>query len=190
MFALYGTDCKNLTSAKLAAASPVGESVIANFLDCPGGVSASGPVTLKGDVAIFAQKFDFTNLTGPTFQSSTTAQRRLWFITPDNTVPGLPTCDASYQGNFSLKNNFKIAPTVSALLYTPCKFDAQNNFVWRGQLYANGANAFFNNTAFEYLAVGLPGADLDTGLPVAGGSIGLDAKLGGMLSIRDLKSGR
>ena len=60
-----------------------------------------------------------------------------------------------------------------------------NNFEWRGQLYANGANDFKNNTRFESVALGLPGINLDTGT-VTGGSSGSAARLGDLTSLRDL----
>jgi len=166
-----------------------GKPLIYNALGCANGVKANhGTITLTSDVVIFANKFDFENVNQVTFKSSsTTVKRNLWFITPDNTVNSLPTC-ASGQGNFVMKNGFDITDSVNAMLYTPCRFEAKNNFEWRGQLYANGANDFKNNTAFTYVPLGLPSVDLDTGLPPVGGSIGATGELGAMTSIRDLAS--
>ena len=164
-----------------------GKPLIYNALGCAGGVKANhGTITLTSDVVIFSNTFDFGNVSQVIFKSSsTTVKRNLWFVTPDNTVDSLPTC-ASGQGNFIMKNGFDITDSVNAMLYTPCRFAAVNNFEWRGQLYANGANDFKNNTEFTYVPMGLPGIDLDTGLPPVGGSIGGTGELGALTSIRDL----
>jgi len=185
--AATGTGC-TLPSA-LGGTSP-GKPLIYNALGCAGGVKANhGTITLSSDVVIFSNTFDFENVNQVTFtSSSSTVKRNLWFITPDNTANGLPTCNTPTQGNFIMKNGFDIKDSVNAMLYTPCLFEAKNNFEWRGQFYANGTNDFKNNTKFTYVPLGLPGIDLDTGLPPAGGSIGTTGKLGALTSIRDLAS--
>ena len=177
-----GDNC-TIDAARLAAAANGSKPVIINSLTlCPLGVKASGDVNLTNDVVIFAQKFDFIN--SVRFKSSTTAQHKLWFVTPDTVANGVPTCGMP-QGNFSMKNGFTIAPTIDAMLYTPCRLEAMNSFEWRGQLYANGANDFKNNTGFESVALGLPGINLDTGT-ATGGSAGSAARLGALTSLRDL----
>ena len=177
-----GDNC-TIDAARLAAAANGSKPVIINALAlCPLGVKASGDVNLTNDIVIFAQKFDFIN--NVRFKSSTTAQHKLWFVTPDNVADARPTCGLK-QGDFSMKNGFTIAPTIDAMLYTPCRLEAMNTFEWRGQLYANGANDFKNNTRFESVALGLPGINLDTGT-VTGGSAGSAARLGALTSLRDL----
>ncbi|TFD52048.1 hypothetical protein E3T55_07105 [Cryobacterium frigoriphilum] len=177
-----GLNC-TIDAARLAAAANGTKPVIINALAlCPLGVKATGDVNLTNDVVIFAQKFDFIN--NVRFKSSTTAQHKLWFVTPDNVANNAPTCGL-LQGDFSMKNGFTIAPTIDAMLYTPCRLEAMNTFEWRGQLYANGANDFKNNTRFESVALGLPGINLDTGT-VTGGSAGSAAQMGDLTSLRDL----
>lgn len=180
-----GLTC-TLTASMLAAASNGSKPVIINALDlCPLGVKASGDVNLTNDLVVFGQSFDFTSQVR--FKSSTTATHKLWFITPDTVANHLPTCGL-LQGNFMMKNGFVIDSTIAAMLYTPCRFEAINNFEWRGQLYANGANDFKNNTRFDYVGLGLPGVDLDTGLRVPGGPLGSPAELGDRASVRDLRT--
>ncbi|TFC31795.1 hypothetical protein E3O25_00195 [Cryobacterium sp. TMT1-3] len=183
-----GLGC-TIDTSLLAAAVAVngGKPIIINALAlCPLGVTAVGTVKLPGDVVIFANKFTFVN--NVQFQSSTTARHKLWFITPDLVADQLPTCGV-LQGDFWMKNSFTIAPTLDAMTYTPCRFNAMNNFEWRGQLYANGANDFKNNTRFESAPLGLPGIDLETGTVTGGGSAGAVARLGNMTSMRDLNDG-
>ena len=171
----------------LAAAANGGKPIIINALTlCPSGVSATGTVKLNSDVVIFANKYTFIN--NVQFESSTAARHKLWFITPDTVADSQPTCAAS-QGDFLMKNSFTIATTLDAMTYTPCRFNAMNTFAWRGQLYANGANDFKNNTRFESAPLGLPGIDLDTGAASQGGSAGTFARLGNLTSMRDLSNG-
>ena len=178
-----GLNC-TIDSGILAAAANGGKPVIINALTlCPLGVNAVGTLKLNSDVVIFANKYTFVN--SVQFQSSTTARHKLWFITPDQVADQLPTCGA-LQGDFLMKNSFTIAPTIDAMTYTPCRFNAMNNFEWRGQLYANGANDFKNNTRFESAPLGLPGVDLDTGTVTVGGSAGATPRLGNLTSMRDL----
>ncbi|HEV7951525.1 MAG TPA: hypothetical protein VGP24_17320, partial [Glaciihabitans sp.] len=177
-----GSDCA-LTPSMLASASNGTKPVIINALGCTGGVVAPSSVKLANDVVVFSPRFNFTSHV--TFSSTSTAQHKLWFITPDNTPDNLPTCAAT-QGNFEMKNGFVIAPTIAAMLYTPCRFAAMNNFEWRGQLYANGANDFKNNTWFESVSLGLPGIDLDTGVVTPGGAAGSPAELGTVIFTRDV----
>ncbi|TFB75945.1 hypothetical protein E3O06_04745 [Cryobacterium glaciale] len=181
-----GANC-TIDASTLTAAANGGRPVIINALSvCPSGVTAVGTVKLSSDVVIFANNFTFVN--NVQFQSSSTSRHKVWFITPDLVADHLPTCGAS-QGDFWMKNSFTIAPTLDAMTYTPCRFNAMNNFEWRGQLYANGANDFKNNTRFESAPLGLPGIDLDTGTVTGGGSAGAVPRLGNMTSMRDLSDG-
>ena len=177
-----GAGC-TIDASLLAAAANGGKPIIINALAlCPLGVTAVGTVKLSSDVVIFANKFTFVN--NVNFASATTARHKLWFITPDLVADQLPTCGV-LQGDFLMKNSLTIASAIDAMTYTPCRFNAMNNFEWRGQLYANGANDFKNNTGFESAPLGLPGIDLDTGTVTEGGSAGAVARLGNMTSMRD-----
>lgn len=181
-----GAGC-TINATSLAAAANGTKPVIINSIPaCPLGIGATGTVNITNDVVIFAQKFTFNN--NVTFKSSTSTPHKVWFITPDNVADNLPTCQAS-QGPFSMNNSFDLAPTISAMVYTPCFFDAKNAFNWRGQLYVNGPNVFKNSTQFEATGMGLPGIDLDTGTVIPGGAAGSDAEMGDLTSMRDLTDG-
>jgi len=156
---------------------------IFNALNCAG-VSSAGDVTLGNDLVIIANKFSFdkkVDFTAP-------AGYRVWFITPDLIPTDARASCGANQGDFETKNNFRIVPPVSAMLYTPCGIDAGNNLVWSGQMYA-GKITSWNNTIFGYVGVGLPGVDMSTGTSTPGGATGTAAILGALLSQRDLTDG-
>ena len=185
-----GADCalSPLMMSQVAALAP--SSVIINALGCSS-VTASNTVTLSNNLVIYAPRFDLSNSNNVTFKSSSpTAQRRLWFITPDVTHTTPPSCNYSVQGDFTIKNSFSIDSTVAAMLYTPCQFVAKNSFTWTGQIYANGStNAFKNNTGFTYVGLGLPGVDLAKGTTTPGDTLGSPATLKTITSLRDVNSG-
>jgi hypothetical protein len=185
-----GADCSISPTLMNAVAATGTTPVIINALGCAAGVTAPSTITLTNDIVIFAPMFDLSRNNNLVIQSSSISQpRKIWFITPDITGTTPPTC-ASTQGNFTINNKFNINAPVSAMLYTPCKFDAKNTFTWIGQIYANGSsNSFKNNTAFTYAGLGLPGADLGQGTYAPGGSAGSPATLKAINSIRDVTSG-
>jgi hypothetical protein len=167
--------------------SSAGYPLILDALGCTGGINAgSATVSLTSDVVIFADVFDFKN--SLTFKSSSSASHRLWLITPDDgpADDNSPTCDKPRQGDFSPQNTFTIAPTISALLYTPCAIDTMNNFTWNGQLYAGDYSEVKNNPSFTFVPVGAAGVDFDqaTVTPQV-----TKPQPGGLLSMRNLSNG-
>lgn len=146
-----------------------GKPVIINALGCAGGPTATNNTTVKltSDVVIFAQRFEFSAVNSLVFKSSSTAAHRIWFVTPDYVSGGTPSCltapASQNQGNFAVKNGFEIANPIDAMLYTPCAFDGQNGFTWRGQVYSGAYSQVKNNPTFTFVPVGIAGVDLDTG---------------------------
>ncbi len=142
-----------------------GKPVILDARSCSNGVEAGNNdnVILTSDVVIFANKFTGNN--AGSYTSSSTAVRKLWFITPDP-VPtdGKPSC-VSPAGDFVVKNKLEIKAPVQAFLYSPCKFDAMNTFTWNGQLYTGEYSDVKNNSGFTFAQMGIAGVDLDTALP-------------------------
>lgn len=157
--------------------------MIFNALNCDGGVVESGDVTLQNDLVVVANKFTFTNSLA--FLSSSSAARRVWFITPDKAPTDLVATCGTGQGDFKIGNNLSIAAPVRAMLYTPCGINTGNGFVWTGQMYA-GKITSWNNAVFGYVGVGLPGTNLTTGTYTPGGSAGSAAVVGALTSHRDL----
>lgn len=157
-----GAGC--VLSSGTVSGTITGNPVIINALGCVGGPTATNNTTvkLKGDVVIFAKKFDFSGVNSLIFQSATTAGHRLWFITPDNVADGTPTCQSD-QGNFTVKNGFAITAPIAALLYTPCAFDGKNGFTWNGQIYAGKYSFAMNNPSFTFVPVGAAGVNFDAG---------------------------
>ncbi len=180
--------CK-LTSGNMGGTAP-GYPLILNALGCVGGISLNQNTNIKltSDLVIFSNKFDFPSTNSLTFSSSSTAGYRLWFITPDNGPAGdkAPTCDYSYQGDFSIKNTLTIKPPIAAMLYTPCAFDGKNGFTWQGQIYAGGDSYAENNPSFTYVPIGAAGVDFDQATTV---QIITKPQPGAVITMRDRSVG-
>jgi len=163
-----------------------GSATIINALGCPDGIQVSNNTTLKltSDVVIFANVFDWGSINQLNFASSDTTERRLWFITPDNVADGKPTCQST-QGAFSINNSFQIQSPVDAMLYTPCAFNGNNGFTWRGQLYAGSYSSVMNNPTFTFVPMGVAGYDLGSGTPTP---VLTTAQPGSLISNRNVAS--
>lgn len=166
-----------------------GKPVILNALACPGGPSASNNTTVKltSDVVIFAQQFKL-EVNSLKFESATSAQHKVWFITPDYLPGNTPSCQRSLsspntQGDFKVNNGFSIDAKVTAFLYTPCAFDGNNGFTWHGQIYSGEYSNVKNNPSFAFVPIGVAGADLNTGDPTP---LVVYPMPGAVVSIRDL----
>lgn len=138
-----------------------GTPTIVNALGCPDGIQVTNNTTFKltSDVVIFANVFDWGSINQLNFASADTTERRLWFITPDNVADGQPTCQST-QGAFSINNSFQIQAPIDAMLYTPCAFNGNNGFTWRGQIYAGSYSSVMNNPTFTFVPMGIAGYDL------------------------------
>lgn len=166
-----------------------GKPVILDARGCTGGgpsLNQNTTVKLTSDVVIYADRFDWPSNNKLSFESSSTAVRRIWFITPDYVADGQPTCDPSTQGDFSIKNTFSVEAPVSSFLYTPCAFDAKNTFSWRGQIYSGAYSYVKNNSSFVFVPVGVAGYDLSSGTPTPDIT---HPQPGILLSNRNLSSG-
>ena len=133
-------------------------------------------LTLKTNVAFAAHSFAFTKLK---VLSSDATARRLWLYVPDsNSADGLPTCVAP-SGNITMSSETDIAPEVSVMAYTPCKFYSDRDG-WRGQIYG-GEVEFGQQAKLTFVPVGVPGVDL-SGNPYVPP---IPAHLGERISLRD-----
>jgi Tfp pilus assembly protein PilX len=178
---LSGTGC-TLSGNLTLGGTITGKPLIINALGCSGGISAGNNVNvrLSSDVVIFSNSFTGGN--AGSFTSTSTAVRRLWFITPDYVADGAPTCGPG-QGDFEVNNKLTITAPVQAFLYTPCAFDAKNTFTWNGQLYAGQPSNVKNNSGFTFVPIGVAGVDFDTAGPTP---IVTHPKPGTLVSNRDL----
>ncbi|TFD13168.1 hypothetical protein [Cryobacterium sp. TMT4-10] len=134
-------------------------------------------LTLKVNVAFVSNRFAFTKLK---VLSSDTTARRLWLYVPDsNSADGLPTCVAP-SGDITMSSETDIAPEVSVMAYTPCKFYSDRDG-WRGQIYG-GEVGFGQQAKLTFVPVGVPGVNL-SGTPYVPP---VPAHLGVRTSLRDL----
>jgi hypothetical protein len=140
-------------------------------------------VSLKTDLVFIAEEFTFNKLRFRS--SSTTEERKLAFIVPDDeTAPAdTPTCapPAGMTGNITLTNETDFGPLIAAMVYTPCKVISDRGG-FRGQMYG-GEVEFGQQASLTFVQVGIPGVDLTRGLttPVKSG-----AKLGDGRSWREI----
>ncbi|WP_150307838.1 hypothetical protein [Planctomonas psychrotolerans] len=137
---------------------------VVNALGCgPAGIhtlSTVDPLALKTKIAFIAQSFSFDKLR---LESATAANQNVWFIVPDNTADGLPTCPSATAGDIYLHNEADIALTISAMAYTPCTVYSDRDG-WRGQIYG-GEVEFGQQAKLTFVPVGVPGVSFTGGLP-------------------------
>ena len=153
--------------------------------------SAALQLKTRADVAFFAKSFGLENLT---IDSATTAAHKMWFIVPGVKPIGAIVC-ASVSGEIDINSAVKVKANIAAMLFTPnCIQNSSTE--WRGQLYAGSVN-FGQNISIEYVPIGLPGVNLETGTsvttPGTPGTPGTPATpgtpggLGPQVSLRDLE---
>ncbi|GAA1687814.1 hypothetical protein GCM10009792_04490 [Microcella alkalica] len=153
---------------------------------CVGGVvtlnNLKPDIGLQTDIVFFSNSFRFDKLY---FASANpTANRKLYFIVPDNTPNSLPTCSGG-AGDIYLTNEADFRSTVSAFIYSPCRVRSDRNG-FRGQLYG-GTIDFDQQAQMTYVPTSPPGIDLSASLPP--NLVLNDAFLGERLSIREVSSG-
>jgi len=135
-------------------------------------VSGSMTLSLKTDIAFFAQDYSWNTL-GITSADGTL--HKLWFIVPE--IPplqsGTPDCPRGNTGNFTVNNPSNATPTsligqnVTATVYTPCTISMSNSLIWRGLLYsgATGGGTTFGNPPSQlyFTPIGIPGTQVGNG---------------------------
>lgn len=139
-------------------------------------------LTLNANIAFIAHAFNINKLYAAS--NVPTTIRNLWFIVPDNTTNGLPTCTAP-SGGVYLHSAANIDMSIAAMAYTPCKITSDRDG-WRGQLYG-GEVEFGQQAKLTFVPVGVPGVDFSGGVPptvvLSGGH------LGNRVTVRELGSG-
>ncbi|GHF20933.1 bactofilin family protein [Pseudolysinimonas yzui] len=113
--------------------------------------------TFQNDVAIIANKID---IQGSTSFVGSTGYHNLWLINPDTVANNTPDCNGE---SFSLGGNFT-TPNLNVMMYSPCEIKLASGLNIRGQIFA-AASDIAGNATISYIATGLPGYDLGTGLP-------------------------
>jgi hypothetical protein len=144
--------------------------------------SDNAPLTVTGDLAIFANSFMLSNGGGI---ATPNGAHKLWLITPDNTPDHAPTC-SSPSSDTEISGDFKQDPQVTAMIYTPCAITVTASGNWYGQLYASTAE-LSGSGVLAYKPITLPGADMSTGM-LGGNQAASASLLGTRLSVRDVST--
>ncbi|UYN83282.1 MAG: hypothetical protein KIT89_11355 [Microcella sp.] len=120
-------------------------------------------LNLVNDVAIIANRFTMNGSAGFT----ATNDVRLWLITPDTVIDGLPTCPSG--ASFTIGGSFTFSTPISTLIYTPCDANIASGLRIKGQLFA-GEVSVGGAAQISYDPIGIPGVNLSTGEQSAGGT--------------------
>ncbi|WP_284254380.1 hypothetical protein [Pseudolysinimonas kribbensis] len=171
-FAYTASDWTGFTEVKLPATSGTcgttelrnavqdhpSTPIVVNALACTGGIYVGGAdkIALDGDMAIISNKFSMTGSGG--FTSS--ANARLWMVTPDSTADGKPTCPSG--SSYNIDGGFTVQSNISLMMYSPCQIVLASGLNLYGQVFA-GQAGISGGATLHYLTVGLPGWDLWTG---------------------------
>lgn len=147
-----------------AIASMAGRKVVIDARLCTSvSIGGADTVALAADTVIIANKYDL----GGSGRFSSSADIKLWLITPDTVADKVPTCPSG--ASFAIGGAFVIPSRVSTMFYSPCLISLASGLNVTGQIFAGKAS--INGAAtLHYVPVGLPGVDLDTGSPSGGGS--------------------
>jgi hypothetical protein len=135
---------------------------------CTNGFVMTQTLTIGKDLVIIANSFDLkagAHLT-PSNQSVTS---RVWMITPDTVADQKPTCPTG--SSFKIGDSVEVDPPLQFMVYSPCDVSVGKSFHDRGQIYSN-TSSLSASAELAYIAIGLPGVDLNTGTISNGTSSG------------------
>lgn len=121
------------------------------------GQNANG-FRLRNDVAIIAKKFDFAG-SMRFFANDPSKPLNLWLINPDtirNTSPDCAGQSLKLGGDFRTEN-------VRTMLYTPCELTLASSQNLKGQIFAGSNVKISGAGVLDYVPLGLPGFNLNTG---------------------------
>lgn len=155
---------------KTAITAFAGQPGVLDTRNCVGGIafsSGTDVIDLTADLAIIGNKFALGG--SGRFQATTT--KRLWLITPDTVADSLATCPAG--SSMVIDGGMTFQSTVNVMIYTPCRFQLTSGTNIQGQIYG-GQVSVSGGPTLGYVAVGLPGVNLDTGSAAASASTEAD----------------
>lgn len=174
------------TDPRWAEIASYTQRTIIDATACTNGVitnsSLKPTIALQTDVAFFADSFSFDKLYAT--PDTTTEQRRMYFIVPDNNPNSEPSCEDG-AGNIYYNNEDNIAAPLSLFFYSPCDIISDRNKM-RGQIYG-GEVEFRQQAQWTFVPSTPPGIDFSAGVtaePVTAGAF-----LGSRLSIREISNG-
>jgi hypothetical protein len=130
--------------------------------------SNSNTISLKTDVALFADSFTISN----TFRvkSADGQPHKLWLIVPAAATGNACSGDA---GNIQTSNSTTFMPLINIFLYSPCTVTISNNSESYGQIYG-GTVTIANAFSMTFTPVPIPGVELPGGPPVSSGEFSID----------------
>ncbi|MGO4534649.1 hypothetical protein [Leifsonia sp. 2MCAF36] len=160
----------SITTLRNAITSLGGGKGLIDARNCSNGVTLTGSdqLAISNDVAFFAKTVNIGNSGGIV----PSAAARVWFINPDTTANGLPTCSSGTSFSVSGAPVFQnSAGTIKAsvMMYSPCDVTISSGVRFQGQVFA-GSATIDGGAQVGYVAIGLPGVDLSTGSSTGGGS--------------------
>lgn len=179
-FTVYtmGTTCD--AAALRTAITAIGSAPgLIDGRNCSTGISLGGSntITIVNDLAIIVPRFTMDG--SASFASA--SRHRLWIINPDYHANSTPVGDCP--GALSISGGASFASTIDLLLYSPCTVTIASSTTVRGQIFA-GDVSLGGSGQVSYVAIGLPGVNLSTGVRDSSSSTSADRALVSLRNVR------
>lgn len=178
-------NCSNIntydTTFWSAFVTNLSEKTVIDLTACADGIQTGSikddrdQASLGVDVAFIAQKFRFSDFE---LTPKSGKDPNAWFVVPDPTDDGKPTCS----GSRTIETDANINIRVRSMAYTPCEIRVGYGGVWTGAMYAGTLNDGGDIKIYTH-PMGLPGQWAPEG---GGGGGGGGVSLGGLVSRRDV----
>jgi cytoskeletal protein CcmA (bactofilin family) len=139
---------------------------------CSNGIvlGGSNQFTIVNDLAIMVPKFTMDG--SASFTSATS--HRMWIINPDRNANATPVGDCP--GGLSITGGATFSSKIDLLLYSPCTITIASSTSIRGQIFS-GDVTLGGSGQVSYVAIGLPGVNLSTGVRESNSSTSADRAL-------------
>lgn len=179
-FTVYtmGTTCTATTLR--AAVTAIGTAPgLVDARACTGTLTIGGneQIDLLNDLAIIGPRISIIE----SGRFAATSAHRLWLINPDVNANATPIGDCP--GSLSIGGGSTKFTNLDVLLYSPCSVTIASGINLRGQIFA-GDVSLGGAAQVSYVAIGLPGINLSTGVREDSGSSTADRTL---LSLRNVE---
>lgn len=156
---------------------------------CKGGwdtaLGANANATLGVNLVLIGNAFTLGKLT---LTPKNGTDPSAWFVVPDSTNDGKPTCpanNAANQWDYRIETDAAITVTVKSMLYTPCTIRIGAGGTWTGAMYAGDLNDGGDINIYPAL-MALPGQWGAGPSGSAGGTGSSIISLGNLVAQRDI----